>query len=305
MPKSKKPSPPAPVTQQSAPYEPPTYDPDTGKKALLALTADLDALAESDFVTVKLDVEAATYAALGVAGFVADAKVHARFASLPKSEFDLVSVDGFQAACFAMLYALGEARSAGALATEIKVPATIATEAEEVEKRMQTVCEYLLGDDQEITPELDRLRPGTGNRDIANDLLGYARIYDLRPDVVKADPKHYRPGDKAKARELAGKIIQALSAAMTPKARVAYDRYVRSWTWLNRCYDEVRPAGLWLYRKDPKREQRFPSLFAAGRPNTGRPKKPAEAEAVTAGGEGGAEADAATSEAKTSETKAK
>jgi len=283
---------PAPVTLQAAAYEPPAYHPDAGKKALLALTADLDALAESDFVTLKIDVEAATYAALGVAGFVADPHVHTRFTRLPKEEFDMASVDGLKSACFATLYALGEARAAGALATDVKVSPEITAEATLVEGRMQAVCEYLLSDDSKIKPELDRLRPGTGSRDTANDLLGYARLYDLRPDVVKTDPKNYRPGDAAKALELAGKIIQALSASMTPKARVAYDRYVRSWTWLNRRYDEVRPAGLWLYRKDPQGEQRFPSLFAAGRSNGGRPKKVTE-EAAAAGSEGG-EAEAAT-----------
>lgn len=264
------------ATSPTTPYEPPTYHPDAGKKALLSLTADLDALTESDFVTLKIDVEAATYAALGVAGFIADPAVHARFARLPHDEIDMAHVDGLQTACFATLYALGEARAAGALETDVRVPPAIQAEAAEVEKRMQAVCEYLLSDDTKISPELDRLRPGSGPRDLANDLLGYARIYDLRPGVVKTDPKNYRPGDAAKARDLAGTIIQALSAAMTPKARVAYDRYVRSWTRLNRCYNEVRPTGLWLFRKDAQKAERFPSLFAAARPNVGRPRKQAE-----------------------------
>ena len=265
------------ATPLATPYEPPTYHPDAGKKALLSLTADLDALTESDFVTLKIDVEAATYAALGVAGFIADPAVHARFARLPNEEIDMAHVDGLQTACFATLYALGEARAAGALETSVKVAPETEAEAAEVEKRMQAVCEYLLSDDAKIRPELDRLRPGSGPRDRANDLLGYARIYDLRPDVVKTDPKNYRPGDAAKARELAGKIIQALSIAMTPRARVAYDRYVRSWTRLNRCYDEVRPTGLWLFRKDARKTERFPSLFAAARPNVGRPRNQVEA----------------------------
>ena len=264
----------APVARvQTTQYEPPTYHPDAGKKALHDLTAELDAFSEADFVTVKVDVEAATYAALGVAGFIADPQVHARFARLPKEELDLAMVDGLGTSCFAMLYALGEARAAGALENEITVPIETQVEAAAVEKRMQAVCEYNLSDDPEIQPVLVRLSPGNGNRDTANDLLGYARIYELRPDVVKADPKNYRPDDLAKARKLAGKIIQALSAAMTPRARVAYDRYVRTWTRLNRCYDEVQPTGLWLFRKDAQREQRFPSLFAAGRPGVGRPRK--------------------------------
>ena len=147
--KAKSPAPVAAATQQLATYVPPTYHPDGDKKALHALTAQLDALAESSFVTLKMYVEAASV---------------------------------------------------------------------ELEKRMQAVCEYHFSDDPEIKPELERLRPGIGNRDTANDLLGYARIYDLRPDVVKTDTKNCRPDDAAKARELAGKIIQALSAAMTPKS---------------------------------------------------------------------------------------
>lgn len=271
--KAKPPAPVAAVTPQLATYEPPTYHPDAGKKALQALTPRLDALAESDFVTLKVDVEAATYAALGVAGFIAAPHIHARFARLPAEEIDPAHVDGLGSACFAMLYALGEARAAGALATDVKVPPETQAEAVKIETRMQAVCEYLLSDDPDISPELDRLRPGSGPRDTANDLLGYARIYDLRPGIVKSDPKNYQPGDAEKARELAGKIIQALSAAMTPKARVAYDRYARMWTWLSRTHDEVRFAGLWLLRNDPQRDQRFPSLFAAGRSGGGRPKK--------------------------------
>ena len=146
---------------------------------------------------------------------------------------------------------------------------------------MQAVCEYHFSDDPAIKPELDRLRPGIGNRDTANDLLGYARIYDLRADVVKTDAKNYRAGDAAKARELAGKIIQALSTAMTPRARVACDRYARMWTWLSRGYDEVRYAGVWLLRNDPQRDQRFPSLFAAGRSGGGRPKKATDTQEPT------------------------
>lgn len=247
----------------------------------------LAAIDAANLVTLNLDVEAATYAALGVAGFLADPKVHARFARFHKKEFDIANVDGLAPACFATLHALAEARAAGALATEAKVPPEIAAKAAEIEGRMQRVCEYLLGDEPEIAPELDRLRPGSGHRDLAGDLLGYARVYELRPDVVKADPKHYRPDDAAKARELAGAIIQALSAALTPKAREAFDRYARAWTVLFQRYGEVREAGMWLYRKDPDRERRFPSLFVAGRPNVGRPKKTPQQPAAPAEGNNG------------------
>lgn len=263
----------APTGQPSS-YAPPVYDPAAGKQALEALGAELAALGDAEIGNLRVDVEAATYAALGVAGFIGAPEVKARFERLPPEEFDMTAVSGLGTACFATLYALAEARAAGALESEARIAPEVAAEAAEVEARMQALCEYQLQDDPEIRPELDRLRPGVGHRDLANDLLGYARIYDLRADLVKGDQKHYRPTDAARARELAGKLIQALSAAMTPRARAAYDSYSRAWALLRRRYDEVRAAGLWLFRADAARDERFPSLFAAARPNGGRPKKP-------------------------------
>ncbi|AUX24164.1 hypothetical protein SOCEGT47_047010 [Sorangium cellulosum] len=268
-------------------YAPPLYDPGAGKKALDELAPALDELSEAELVTVRMDVEAATYAALGVVGFVSSPDVRARFSRLPKEEFDIAHLDELGPACFATLHALAEARAAGALETEARLPVALVTEAVEVEARMQALCEYQLPDDPAIKPELDRLRPGTGHRDLANDLLGYARIYELRADVVKADRKHYRPGDAARARELAGMMIQRLSTAMTPKARAAYDRYVRVWTLLCQRYDEVRAAGLWLWRKNARAQERFPSLYAAGRPKVGRPRKEEPKAAEGGGGAGG------------------
>ena len=254
-------------------YAPPVYSPTAGKQALRTLKPHLAALPEAELGNLKVDVEAATYAALGVAGFVGAPEVKARFARLPEEEFDMACVTGLETACFATLYALAEARAAGALESNARIAPQIAAEAAEVEARMQALCEYQLQDDPEIGPLLDRLRPGNGHRDLANDLLGYARIYDLRAAVVKGDQKHYRATDAARARELAGLYIQAFSAAMTPRARAAYDSYARAWALLRRRYDEVRAAGLWLFRADPTRDERFPSLFAAARPNVGRPKK--------------------------------
>ena len=62
-------------------------------------------------VTAKVDVEAATFATLGVVGFVTSPDVHARFARQPRDDFDMEHLDGLQPACFATLYALAEARA--------------------------------------------------------------------------------------------------------------------------------------------------------------------------------------------------
>lgn len=253
-------------------YAPPAYHRAAGKEALVAITPRLQHIEENQLASVRVDVQLATYTALGVVGFVCSPSVRSRFEALPTSEFDMENLDGLQPACFAMLYAFAEARAADALEDGARLPPPLAAEAQELEARMQTVCEYQLADDAEIKPELDRLRPGSGYRDLANDLMGYARIYELRSDAVKGDQKNYRDEDAARAEELAGIIMQTF-AAMTARSRAAYDVYVRVWTLLTMHYDEVRSTGLWLFRKDPLAEQRFPSLYTAGRPNATRSKK--------------------------------
>lgn len=147
---------------------------------------------------------------------------------------------------------------------------------------MQTVCEYHLSDDPEIAPLLEQLRPGTGYWDLLNDMKGYVRIYERRADVVKSDSKHYRAGDLKRAKELIAVIGDAIFGAMSEEARSAYDTYARCWTLLDKRYEEVRQTGLWLFREEPGREERFPSLYAAARPNGGRPRKQASSEAAPA-----------------------
>jgi hypothetical protein len=145
-----------------------------------------------------------------------------------------------------------------------------------VERRMQDLVEYKFKKDPEIAPLLALLRPGTGYRDLAADLIGYAGIYVRRASEVASDTTNYRSTDVADAHRLAGEILSHLSASISPKARAAYDMLQRAWTHLLQVYSEVSEAGRWLLRYDPRREERFPSLFAAGRPGGGRPPKKAK-----------------------------
>ena len=69
------------------------------------------------------------------------------------------------------------------------------------------------------------LRPGTGYNDLANDLLGYASIYEThKADMaaLTADP-NYKATDLADAKDLAGQLFAYLAEAMSPSAKAAYD----------------------------------------------------------------------------------
>jgi hypothetical protein len=114
--------------------------------------------------------------------------------------------------------------------------------------------------------------------------LGYAKIYEAAPGIVSKDTK-YEPTHVADARRLAGEILAALSAAMTPKAREWWDLLQRAWTLVTKMYFEVQEAGTFLLRYDPRRVERFPSLYAAAR--GGGPKKGKK----TAAGEGKTDGD--------------
>lgn len=266
------------TVQQAEASAPPLYSPEDGKKALAAIHPLLAGIDDAGVVAVRVDVEPVIFAMLGVAGLVQSAGVRTRFERLPKDEFDMSNLDGLSQACFATLYTLAEARAAGALETDARIPAALSTEARTLKRRMRTACEYHLSDDPVMGPQLALLRPGSGHRDDANDLLGYARVYELRHDILKTDTKHFRAGDAGRAKELGGIIIQALSKAMTSGGRDAYSAFVRCWTLAHNRYDEVRQAALWLFRNDATRDERFPSIYVVGRPNVGRPRKRASSQ---------------------------
>lgn len=255
-------------------FKPAVYDPKAGLAAFNEVSPILLAMNEDELATPQMNIELAVHGALGVDAYYRSPAVHARFQKLPSDEFNHAEADGLEKACFAAIFAIEEARAMGALESDALVDPQIAAEAAEIETRMQTVCEHLLSEDPEIKKQLDRLRPGQGYRDLANDLFGYARIYEQRIDMVKKHPVYYRPDDAKRGTELAGLILQALTEALTSsQSRDAYSTYVRAWTLVLRRYEEIRQAGLWMFRKDSQKDQRFPSLYTIGRPAGGRPRK--------------------------------
>lgn len=253
--------------------QPPAYEPAAAATFLAAFRPRLDAIAPADLLIPRLDIRAASLAALGVYTFVAQAPgVLARFQKQATiGEFDIANVEGLKAVSFLVFFTHAQAEAAGAFATDAKVPASLMQEAIEVEGRMQELCEYKFKRDPKIAPLLALLRPGSGYRDIAGDLLGYANIYVTNPKEVASETTNYVATDVADARRIAGDILAHLSAAMSPKAREAYELMQRVWTLLVQIYFEVQEVGMCLLRRDPKRDERFPSLYAAGK--SGRPKK--------------------------------
>lgn len=251
-------------TLPPAPGHPRHYDPSLGETALTNLAPRLKALEPHEIVSARVDVDTAALASLATYARATAPTLRARFQKQHEvGEFDIAHLDDLEDLAFAVLSAHAEASAFRATDSSAKLPASLVERAIEIEQRMQALCEYHFRDDPEIAAELDRLRPVSGHRDLASDLNGYARIYELRLGVVASDKKHYRDTDIDDARQVAAVIFNLLSDTSTSNARIAQDTLSRAWTLLVRSYDEVRTVGLYLLRHNHDKHRFFPSLFVA------------------------------------------
>ena len=257
-----------------APGQPRNYDPNLGKTALQHFAERMQALEPHEVLSTRVDVEAAALAALATYVRANAPALRSRFQQQHDiEEFQIAHLDELENLAFAVLFAHAEAGAQRATESGARLPVALVERAIELEERMQALCEYHFRDDPEIAGELERLRPGVGHRDLAADLNGYARIYEMRRDVVAHDKKHYRETDIEDARAVAGVIFNLLSTAAPGKTRSAQDALARSWTLLVRSYDEVRAVGLHLLRHNADRHRFFPSLFAAAQNLSGSRRK--------------------------------
>jgi len=241
------------------------YDASLGQQSFEQLGPRLEGLDASRLARTNVDIEASIIAALAVARRVSEPALLARFQSLPAGEFDPTCLQTLGTAAWATWYALRQYSRESATSSEARLPASLVKQAAEVEQRMQQCAEYHLNDHPTAGPWLLALRPGTGHRDLASDLAGYADIHEQHADVLRHDRRHFREGDVALARELSARILQLLGDTLSPEARSWQERLARCWTLLLSTYAEVSAAGSWLERKSPDVSRLFPSLHAVGR----------------------------------------
>lgn len=249
------------------------YDSAYGKLCFEALATTIDAVPPEQLVSTRTDIQRAGQRVLSLASAAFAQPMRSRLGALPKDEFDIVQIHRLAPYGSVLLYILEEAKAAGVFAAEAKISADLDKASAEVEKRMQGLLEYRYEDDSQLGRTLKDLAPGTGYRDRANDLLGYARLYGLKAEEVATDTAKYRKTDAADARRYAGQIFAELGAAQSPAARAWSVRLSKVFALLFPVHADVRVTLLWLLRKDPSAADRFPTLYATGARKT--PRKPA------------------------------
>jgi hypothetical protein len=258
--------------------------PTRGQAAFEAVRAQLATLADDELQPLNVDMTAAAIGAIGVADRAREPSLLARFQGLPPGEFDATQIDRLSELGWAALHTVTLTSQLGGRG-RAKLPADLVEHAVTLEARMQTCCEYHLGDHPEAGVEVARLRPGMSYTDVAGDLLGYAALYYAYQAILSADTKHYLATDPEDAVSTAEQMYTLLGESATIQAEVSAVDAQRVWTLLLRIYEDVADTGRWLLRSEPRRAERlFPSLFRLSR--TGRrtrPEAPAEApEPVTA-----------------------
>lgn len=255
----------------------PQFDPIQGKAAFESLLPRYKAMPVESLIAVNADAGLAAVAALGVASRANEPELLARFKSLPAAEFDASLVEQLPTIAWACWYAATEDQKGRALSSEAKLPADLVQKALNIESRMQACCEYYLNDHPEIAPQLAMLRAGTGHRDLAADLLGYASIYREHYSTLSTDKKYFIATDADDAVKAAEEMLSTLGARLSPEARLASDQLARAWTLLLDSYDEVATAGRWLLRRDAQVNKLFPSLFSMVRTRRSKAQKAPEA----------------------------
>jgi hypothetical protein len=264
---------PTPATSAAA-----DYDPKEAEGAYQALLPRMQAASKETLTAINVDLQEAAITALSVARFIGKDEPKARFALLPAKAFDHAHAADLRPLALGCFHAQALLRSARTQTTEAKLPVELVDAATEVKTRMIKVCKYHFEGKKKLMDEVDDIVKGTGYKDLSNDLVRLAKLYEDNPDEVEHDKRNYRAGDAAEARRLAAKILDELGAQQSAQEKAAVEAATRVWALLRKSYLEVQAAGLFLWRHEDG-EAKFPSLHASsgsGRPRKDKGAKPAE-----------------------------
>ncbi len=108
-------------------------------------------------------------------------------------------------------------------------------------------------------------------------------LYREHQATLEADKMHYREGDAAEAEGIAAEAVQLAESRRGEAQTRAGEQVARAFALLLEIYDEVRAAGLYLFRREAAAEL-FPQLTALSSPR-GRPRKSAAASTAEPRGE--------------------
>lgn len=204
-----------------------------------------------------------------------DPAVRDRFARIPRDLLDPARAALLPAALAAFEHARAELDAALAARSDVTLPEELATRAHALRARMLKVAVHYFEDDEQLGGDVRGLGRKKGHAALAADLVKLAELYDAQRAVVERDPKYWREGDAAEARETAREVEALLAAARGEAERAWAENLARAWAALVDLHDELRLAGHWLFRRE-EGAARFPAMPAPPRKRAPRVKPEGE-----------------------------
>jgi hypothetical protein len=254
---------------------PPSVDPSSSSAALQKLEPRLRELPADRLVTPRADPKLAALAALAVADRLAQPEVRARFARLPKEELDPKHLDDLRDAAWAAWHAKGQLDAALNAPAETTLAPAAVEAGLRLREGMLRVLRYWCEGDAGIEKQLAPMGRRKTNAELPKDLSKLAALYREKKQLIEADTKNYRATDADEADQIAGQAAQAQGARRAEIEGKGAELVNRAHTLLLNIYEEIRAAGLYLYRRENASEL-FPSLTSLSAPR-GRPRKNAAA----------------------------
>lgn len=200
-----------------------------------------------------------------------DPAVRDRFARVPRDLLDPARVAMLPAAVAAFEHARAELDATLAARSDVTLPEDLATRAHALRARMLKVAVHYFEDDEQLGADVRALGRRKGHTALVADLTKLAELYDAQRAVVERDPKYWREGDAAEARELARAVEGVLAAARGEAERAWSEHVATAWGALADLHEELRLAGHWLFRREDGAE-RFPPMPAPPRKRAPRAK---------------------------------
>ncbi|HEY4117884.1 MAG TPA: hypothetical protein VGM56_08515, partial [Byssovorax sp.] len=216
--------------------------------AYARLEAAIAAIADADLVKPYLDAQQAALVALSAATRLEEAKRRATIEALAKLGLAKLDVlDGLRDAALATWHARRELLEASATDSRAALPGDLRAQAVDCRKRMRSALEYNVRDPQSLEV-MKFLRAGRGDLDLANDLVGYAKLYRERRVDLERDKVNYRANDEALAKRLAGEMGKKLGVAETTAAKQWSRAQSGAFTLLVAAYAEASRVGRFVDR---------------------------------------------------------
>lgn len=249
--------------------------PDTSAAVLQKLEPRLRAIPAERLSAPRPDAKLVALAALGVADRLAAPGVRERFERLPREELKLSDLDELRPAAWALWHARAELDAA--LGAAQPLPQDLVDRGLALKERMLRVLGYYFA--EELKKPLQQMQRRKGNGELPADLSRLAALYRERRDTLEGDKAHYRKTDADDADGVAADAARLEEAWRAQAGARAGEQVSRAFALLVEIYDEVRAAGLYLFRKDPECAALFPPLSAPPA-RRGRPPKSVASEAA-------------------------